>query len=298
MPENVKTRPRTNSRRATTPDLDTSATEAVLAADAQTPDAEARHGFETTPDAAPNDTPPVAPDGAVGWADAVPWLALRWGSAPTAAEVRFAPVVWAMLHQEPGSAETIGRTETTGRTVLQMAAEAELAGHTDLDPNTLTRVLVRYERAGVVRSVTDGRLARWSVLDPAAVIAQAQDSARVGASAVRSRRAGVTSRVGDGAVTQAGGLRGLVADHLAQHPAEDFSPTQLANALGRSSGAVANALDRLVEHGAAVQTSTAPRRYQHHTDPAHDGAHDGPTQDGATQDGAVPDGTDLDRKAS
>lgn len=88
MPENVKTRPRTNSRRAT-PDLDTPATQAVLAeavvaADEQAPDAEARDGFATTPDAGLEDTPedaaPVAPDGAVGWADAVPWLALRWGS--------------------------------------------------------------------------------------------------------------------------------------------------------------------------------------------------------------------------
>lgn len=90
----------------------------------------------------------------------------------------------------------------------------------------------------------------------------------------------------------AGGLRGLVADHLAGHPAEDFSSTQVANALGRSSGAVANALERLVQHGAAVQTSTAPRRYQHHTDPAH-----GNAQDGAGPDG-MPEGTDLDQKAS
>ncbi|MGH3614150.1 MAG: hypothetical protein ACRDRK_16460 [Pseudonocardia sp.] len=224
------------------------------------------------PDVAPQD----APDGAVRWADAVPWLALRWGTAPTAAEVRFAPVVWALLHQQPGSADTTGTA--TGRTVLQMAAEAELTGHTDLDPNTLTRVLVRYERAGVVRSVTDGRLARWSVLSPADVIAQAQESARAGGSSARTRRPGV----GDGAVTPAGGLRGLVADHLVQHPAEEFSPTQVANALGRSYGAVANALERLVEHGAAVQTSTSPRRYQHYTGPA--------------QDGAVPDGSDLDRK--
>ena len=68
MPENVKTRPRTNSRRATTPDPNTSATEAVFDADEQAADAEARDGFDTTP----GDAAPVAPDGAVGWADAVP----------------------------------------------------------------------------------------------------------------------------------------------------------------------------------------------------------------------------------
>lgn len=309
MPENVKTRTRTNSRRVTTPGPDTSVTEAIVAevgvgADVQASDAQTRDVAETTPAAGPDTAPETTPedesgitaDGAVGWADAVPWLALRHGSAPTAAEVRVAPVVWTMLHEQTGSGSASG-TETSGRTVLQMAAEAELAGHTDLDPTTLTRVLVRYERAGVVRSVTDGRLARWSVVDPADVIASAQESARAGGSTTRTRRTGGTARDGDGAggdgaVTPAGGLRPLVADHLAGHPDQDFSPTQIANALGRSSGAIANALERLVEHRAAVQTSTSPRRYQHHTDPAQDGEQD------STGTDAVQDRADLDRKAS
>jgi hypothetical protein len=315
MPENVKTRTRTNSRRVTTPDPDTSGTEAITAeagfaeagvgADTQEPDAQTRDAAETTPDAGPDTTPDTTPedesgvtaDGAVGWADAVPWLALRHGSAPTAAEVRCAPAVWAMLHEQTGPGSASG-TETSGRTVLQMAAEAELAGHTDLDPTTLTRVLVRYERAGVVRSVTDGRLARWSAVDPADVIASAQDSARAGGSTTRARRTGGTTRDGDGAVTPAGGLRDLIADHLAAHPDQDFSPTQIANALGRSSGAIANALERLTEHGAAVQTSTTPRRYQHHTDPAHDGTDQNSTHKDGTAADEVPGDADLDRKAS
>src|SRR6266511_3260464 len=41
-----------------------------------------------------------------------------------------------------------------------------------------------------------------------------------------------------------GGLRDQVLAYLQQHPGEDFSPTQVANALGgRSSGAVGNALE-------------------------------------------------------
>ena len=43
----------------------------------------------------------------------------------------------------------------------------------------------------------------------------------------------------------------------------EHSPTAVAKALdGRSSGAVGNALARLVEAGDAVQTSEAPRRYK------------------------------------
>ena len=208
--------------------------------------------------------PVSGPEGVVGWADAVPWLALRWGAAPTAVEARFGPVVWRMLQDRPG------------RTALQMAADAELDGHTELDPTVLTRVLGRYERAGVARAVTDGRLSWWSVVDPADIIAEARESARAGTSAAAARAgsATVTARTprtpgGAGvgrSVAPAGGLRGMVEDHLSEHPFDDFSPSQVAKALGRSSGAVANALERLVDTGAAVQSSQAPRRYQHRPD--------------------------------
>jgi len=284
MPENVKTRPRAGTRRATTPDLDTPTPEAemsttetaetVVALDEHAPDGGG--GATVTAEGATDPTADAGAGAVVGWADAVPWLALRWGSAPSATEVRFAPVVWAMLHDQPQHHQP----GTAGRTVLQMAAAAELAGHDELDPTILTRVLARYERAGVVRQSTDGRLARWSVLDPAEVITHAQDTAKASTSTTPTRS--TASRTG-GTVTPAGGLRGLVAAHMAAHPADDFSPSQVANALGRSSGAVANALERLTEHGTAVQTSAAPRRYQHHD----------PAQDGAGQDGAGQDGRDL-----
>jgi hypothetical protein len=58
-----------------------------------------------------------------------------------------------------------------------------------------------------------------------------------------------------------GGLQGLVEDFLAEHPSEAFGPHTIGTALGRSSGAVANALIRLTERGAAVQVSDRPRRY-------------------------------------
>ena len=59
-----------------------------------------------------------------------------------------------------------------------------------------------------------------------------------------------------------GGLRGMVEDYLRDHPGEQFGPTAIANALGgKSSGAVSNALDKLVEGGVAAKTQDKPRRF-------------------------------------
>ena len=59
-----------------------------------------------------------------------------------------------------------------------------------------------------------------------------------------------------------GALRGLVEDYLRDHPGEEFGPTAIAKALGgKSSGAVSNALDKLVEDGTAVKTQDTPRRF-------------------------------------
>ncbi len=59
-----------------------------------------------------------------------------------------------------------------------------------------------------------------------------------------------------------GALHGLVEDYLRDHPNEDFGPVAIATALGgKSSGAVSNALDRMVKAGIAVRTSDKPKRY-------------------------------------
>lgn len=61
-----------------------------------------------------------------------------------------------------------------------------------------------------------------------------------------------------------GGLAEMVAAALAAHPDIDYSPTMLSHLLnGRSSGAIANALERMVVKGTAVRTCEAPKRYRH-----------------------------------
>jgi DNA-binding transcriptional MocR family regulator len=65
-----------------------------------------------------------------------------------------------------------------------------------------------------------------------------------------------TPRLGNGA------LRDLVREYLAERPGQEFTPHQIAKALGgRSAGAVSNALtSKAVQHD-IIQTSTQPRRY-------------------------------------
>lgn len=58
-----------------------------------------------------------------------------------------------------------------------------------------------------------------------------------------------------------GQLRDRVPDHLASHPGTSLTPYEIARVLGNSAGAVANALDRLVELGHAELASEHPRRY-------------------------------------
>lgn len=59
-----------------------------------------------------------------------------------------------------------------------------------------------------------------------------------------------------------GALSGMVEDFLREHPGQEFGPVEIAKALGgKSSGAVSNALDKLVVNGTAVKTSDRPKRF-------------------------------------
>lgn len=59
-----------------------------------------------------------------------------------------------------------------------------------------------------------------------------------------------------------GGLRDMVEQWLDEHPEETVTPSRLGKVLGRSPGAIFNALERLVKQGGAVQVSANPRTYQ------------------------------------
>jgi len=54
----------------------------------------------------------------------------------------------------------------------------------------------------------------------------------------------------------------MVLAHLTEHLGRSFTPGEIARALGgRSTGAIGNALETLVEHGRVTCTHTRPRRF-------------------------------------
>ena len=62
----------------------------------------------------------------------------------------------------------------------------------------------------------------------------------------------------------AGQLRALALTHLRAHPELDFSPAELANALGRptSRGAIIRSCYQFAACGLAVRTQDRPQRYR------------------------------------
>ncbi|WP_310725805.1 helix-turn-helix domain-containing protein [Streptomyces sp. N2A] len=59
-----------------------------------------------------------------------------------------------------------------------------------------------------------------------------------------------------------GVLRQMVIDHLQAHPAQAFTATRISRIIEKSSGAIANALDKLVSQGIATQVNDRPRQFQ------------------------------------
>ncbi|HEV8650564.1 MAG TPA: MarR family transcriptional regulator [Actinomycetes bacterium] len=66
---------------------------------------------------------------------------------------------------------------------------------------------------------------------------------------------------GSGPRLRPGALRALVHAWLAERPGQEFTPTRIGKELGRSAGAVGNALATMTDQGEVTQTSSKPRMY-------------------------------------
>ncbi|WP_182907581.1 helix-turn-helix domain-containing protein [Microbispora sp. H13382] len=102
---------------------------------------------------------------------------------------------------------------------------------------------------------------------------QAHRDARAVLTGTNPSGRGTGGRGSTGGGTSAGGarpghLRDRVLSHLLDHPGKDFTPYEIGRVLESSSGAVANALDRLVGLGQAELTCERPRRYALAVNPA------------------------------
>jgi len=65
-----------------------------------------------------------------------------------------------------------------------------------------------------------------------------------------------------------GELRSLIRAFLAERPGQELTPTRIGKELGRSAGAVGNALATMTDAGEVTQTSAKPRRYMIPSQPA------------------------------
>jgi predicted transcriptional regulator len=142
---------------------------------------------------------------------------------------------------------------------------AALSAAAGIGKSTAPKILTRWEKDGLVTrtaGIADGgsRPAdRWSITatddqptddqptddQPTAITESGTDS---GQQQEKSQR------------LAPGALRGMVEDYLRDNSGE-FSPNAIGKALNRSSGAVHNALEKLVESGYAVRTSDKPKKY-------------------------------------
>ena len=135
------------------------------------------------------------------------------------------------------------------------ATSAELSEVLGIGQSTAAKHLATLESAGTARREPGGReggrrLAdRWSTTTSTTDDSSADDG--TGGESARS-----TDRLGPGA------LGALVREYLAARPSEDLGPTQIGKALGRSQGAVSNALARFEAGGEAQLVSASPRRYR------------------------------------
>lgn len=144
------------------------------------------------------------------------------------------------------------------------ATAAELAEAAGVGQSTAAKTLAALEAEGRARRAVGGRSTsgrrqpdRWSPPDTLSLdVKPSADATETAESTTSDRPGGSERRLGRGE------LNTLVLDYLAGHPGEPVGPAAVAKALGRSAGAVSNALGRLAEAGTVRLVGQSPRRYR------------------------------------
>jgi hypothetical protein len=111
---------------------------------------------------------------------------------------------------------------------------------------------IQHAAAGVATALSGG--------DLRAALAGIEEICERAGQARRALKAATSGRKAP--AVKPGALRELVAAHLRDHPGKNFTPHQIGKVLSRSSGAVANALDRLVGLGEAELATEKPRSFR------------------------------------
>ena len=148
---------------------------------------------------------------------------------------------------EAREAEAGDEAETQGQ--AQVDGRAEGAGEPGGDDQS--------ERPGSGQPSTDDAAALPSGSGP--VVTPGQPCPTCGH---RARPAAQWAVSGGGTRLGQGQLHELALEHLRAHPEQEWTATGVAKEIGRSSGAIANAMVTMVNRGEAEMTCAAPRRYR------------------------------------
>lgn len=137
---------------------------------------------------------------------------------------------------------------------------ADLADRLGIGQSTAAKRLATLEGTGSVLRQPGGRVNGVRVADHWSVATVGADNDA--SSATKTDATNPATPKSGGKRLERGALGALVRDYLAARPDEDLGPSQVGKALGRSQGAVSNALARLETAGEARLVSVTPRRYR------------------------------------
>lgn len=173
---------------------------------------------------------------------------------------------------------------TDALTALPDITAAEVAGALGIGRSTAAKRLARLEAAGTIRRDPGGRSGgarvadRWSLATPAPATRQSEGATSEDLAATSGEAASPSepdpSDPGTGRETRSepagdaserlapGALGALVREYLAARPGQSFGPSGIAKALGRSAGAVSNALSTMAAAGEVQLVAERPRRYR------------------------------------
>jgi len=137
---------------------------------------------------------------------------------------------------------------------------ADLADRLGIGQSTAAKRLATLEGTGSVLRQPGGRVNGVRVADHWSVATVGADNDA--SNATKTDATNPAAPKSGGKRLERGALGALVRDYLAARPDEDLGPSQVGKVLGRSQGAVSNALARLETAGEARLVSVTPRRYR------------------------------------
>ena len=160
------------------------------------------------------------------------------------------------------SQDTITGTGTPGD---DDAAHADSDGGAEAPPDPAVTAAIA-GHAGTIGSAASAVASALETGDLDAALAAIEDICDQAGQARRALKAAAGGRRAPS--VKPGALRELVIAHLRAYPGQNFTPHQIGKKLTRSSGAVANALDKLVALGEAELATEKPRSFRLAGNPA------------------------------